>query len=102
MAARVIDGKAVAAAVRERVKVDVEAFREEFGRVPGLATVLVGKDPASEIYVASKRRTTEEVGMRSIHHGRERGDPEEREPDAAVMVHLRSVGPLPQGNVNVS
>src|SRR4051794_11061059 len=68
MAARVIDGKAVAAAVRERVKVDVAAYVEEAGRVPGLATVLVGDDPASEIYVRNKRRTTEEVGMRSIHH----------------------------------
>jgi len=73
MAARVIDGKAVAAAVRERVKVDVAAFREEFGRVPGLATVLVGEDPASEIYVRMKREQSEQVGMRSIHH----------EPDAA-------------------
>ena len=69
MAARVIDGKAVSAAVRERVKVDVAAYEEETGRVPGLATVLVGDDPASEIYVRNKRRTTEEVGMRSIHHG---------------------------------
>jgi methylenetetrahydrofolate dehydrogenase (NADP+) / methenyltetrahydrofolate cyclohydrolase len=69
VAARVIDGKAVAAAVRERVKVDVAAYKEEAGRTPGLATVLVGDDPASEIYVSNKRRTTEEVGMRSIHHG---------------------------------
>lgn len=74
MPARVIDGKAVAAAVRERVKVDVDAYREEHGRAPGLATVLVGDDPASEIYVRNKRRTTEEMGMRSIHHG----------PDAAI------------------
>lgn len=73
MAARVIDGKAVAAAVRERVKVDVAAYEQEAGRVPGLATVLVGDDPASEIYVSNKRRTTEEVGMRSIHHGLEAG-----------------------------
>ena len=71
MAARSIDGKAVAAAVRERVKVDVAAYEEETGRTPGLATVLVGDDPASEIYVRNKRRTTEEVGMRSIHHGTE-------------------------------
>jgi methylenetetrahydrofolate dehydrogenase (NADP+) / methenyltetrahydrofolate cyclohydrolase len=69
VSARVIDGKAVAAAVRERVKVDVAAYQAEAGRVPGLATVLVGDDPASEIYVRNKRRTTEEVGMRSIHHG---------------------------------
>ena len=68
MAARVIDGKAVAAAVRERVKVDVAAYEAETGRVPGLATVLVGEDPASEVYVGMKRRACEEVGMRSIHH----------------------------------
>ena len=68
MAARVIDGKAVAATVRERVKVDVAAYKEETGRTPGLATVLVGEDPASQVYVGMKRRNTEEVGMRSIHH----------------------------------
>jgi methylenetetrahydrofolate dehydrogenase (NADP+)/methenyltetrahydrofolate cyclohydrolase len=69
MAARKIDGKAVAAAVRERIRVDVAAFAEERGRPPGLATVLVGDDPASEVYVRNKRRTSEEIGMRSIHHG---------------------------------
>jgi methylenetetrahydrofolate dehydrogenase (NADP+)/methenyltetrahydrofolate cyclohydrolase len=68
VAARVIDGKAVAATVRERVKVDVAAYKEEAGRTPGLATVLVGEDPASQVYVGMKRRNTEEVGMRSIHH----------------------------------
>jgi methylenetetrahydrofolate dehydrogenase (NADP+)/methenyltetrahydrofolate cyclohydrolase len=68
LAARVIDGKAVAAAVRERVKVDVAAYQQEAGRVPGLATVLVGEDPASQVYVGMKRRNTEDVGMRSIHH----------------------------------
>ncbi|MGN6216218.1 MAG: bifunctional methylenetetrahydrofolate dehydrogenase/methenyltetrahydrofolate cyclohydrolase FolD [Solirubrobacterales bacterium] len=77
MAARVIDGKAVAAAVRERVKVDLAAFEQETGRVPGLATVLVGDDPASEVYVRNKRRTTEEMGMRSIHHGPDAGIKEE-------------------------
>jgi methylenetetrahydrofolate dehydrogenase (NADP+) / methenyltetrahydrofolate cyclohydrolase len=73
MAARVIDGKAVAAAVRERVKVDVAAYEQEAGRVAALATVLVGDDPASEIYVRNKRRTCEEVGMHSVHHGIEAG-----------------------------
>jgi methylenetetrahydrofolate dehydrogenase (NADP+) / methenyltetrahydrofolate cyclohydrolase len=74
VSARVIDGKAVAAAVRERVKVDVAAYKEETGRTPGLATVLIGEDPASQVYVGMKRRNTEEVGMRSIHH----------EPDASI------------------
>ena len=69
MAARIIDGKAVAAAVRERVRVDVAAYEAEAGRVPTLATVIVGDDPASEIYVRNKHKACEEVGMRSVHHG---------------------------------
>ncbi|MEX2106746.1 MAG: bifunctional methylenetetrahydrofolate dehydrogenase/methenyltetrahydrofolate cyclohydrolase FolD [Solirubrobacterales bacterium] len=69
MAARVIDGKAVAAAVRERVRGEVAAYEAEAGRVPTLATVIVGDDPASEIYVRNKHHACEEVGMRSVHHG---------------------------------
>ena len=68
MAARPIDGKAIAAAVRDRVREDVAAYESESGRVPTLATVLVGEDPASEIYVRNKHRACEEVGMRSVHH----------------------------------
>jgi methylenetetrahydrofolate dehydrogenase (NADP+)/methenyltetrahydrofolate cyclohydrolase len=69
MSAVVIDGKAVAAKVRERVAAEVrELAAADEGRVPGLATVLVGDDPASEVYVANKRKGTEEVGMRSINH----------------------------------
>jgi methylenetetrahydrofolate dehydrogenase (NADP+)/methenyltetrahydrofolate cyclohydrolase len=67
MAARVIDGKAVAAAVKERVKVDLAAYEEESGRRPGLATVLVGEDPASEVYVGMKIKACAEVGIESIH-----------------------------------
>jgi methylenetetrahydrofolate dehydrogenase (NADP+) / methenyltetrahydrofolate cyclohydrolase len=68
MAATVIDGKAVAASVRERIKGEVEELIPELGRPPGLATVLVGDDPASAIYVRNKRRASEEAGIRSIHH----------------------------------
>jgi methylenetetrahydrofolate dehydrogenase (NADP+) / methenyltetrahydrofolate cyclohydrolase len=68
MPARVIDGKAVAAAVKERVKVDAAAFAEEFGRPPALATVLVGEDPASQVYIGGKRKASGEVGIRSVHH----------------------------------
>jgi methylenetetrahydrofolate dehydrogenase (NADP+)/methenyltetrahydrofolate cyclohydrolase len=69
MSATVIDGKAVAAAVRERVADGVrELAAANDGRAPGLATVLASDDEASAIYVSSKRRLTEEVGMRSIHH----------------------------------
>ena len=70
MSARVIDGKAVAEEVRERVALGVSEFAaERDGTVPGLATVLVGDDPASHVYVGNKRKQTEQVGMRSIHHG---------------------------------
>jgi methylenetetrahydrofolate dehydrogenase (NADP+)/methenyltetrahydrofolate cyclohydrolase len=70
MTATIIDGKAVAAEVRAGVADGVREFADAHGRkVPGLATVLVGEDPASQIYVGNKRRQTEEVGMRSIHHG---------------------------------
>jgi methylenetetrahydrofolate dehydrogenase (NADP+)/methenyltetrahydrofolate cyclohydrolase len=69
MSARVIDGKAIGAAVRERVRVEVAAYAEESGRTPVLATVLVGEDPASQIYIRNKRKGCEEAGMRSVHHG---------------------------------
>ncbi len=69
MAARLIDGKAVAAEVREGVAADVRRFdAANDGRAPGLATVLVGDDPASQVYVGNKRERSEEVGIRSIHH----------------------------------
>jgi len=76
--ARVIDGKAVAAEVRSRVAGEVEEFAAAHdGRVPGLATVLVGDDPASHVYVGNKRKQTEEVGMRSIHHGLDASIPQD-------------------------
>jgi methylenetetrahydrofolate dehydrogenase (NADP+) / methenyltetrahydrofolate cyclohydrolase len=67
MAADVIDGKAVAAAVRERVAREVDELRER-GVVPGLATVLVGDDPASAVYVRMKREDCAQVGIESFHH----------------------------------
>jgi methylenetetrahydrofolate dehydrogenase (NADP+) / methenyltetrahydrofolate cyclohydrolase len=68
MTARVIDGKALAARVRAQVADDVAAFAAEHGRPPGLATVLVGEDPASAIYVGGKQKATAEVGMRGFDH----------------------------------
>lgn len=65
----IIDGKKVAADVRARIAEEVARFSARAGRVPTLATVLVGADPASEIYVANKHRACEAAGMRSIHHG---------------------------------
>ncbi len=69
MSARIIDGKAIAAEVRERVRSEVAELVAGGGHAPGLATVLVGDDPGSEIYVANKHKACEEAGMRSIHHG---------------------------------
>lgn len=70
MSARIIDGKAVAGEVRERVRSEVAEYADAHdGRTPGLATVLVGDDPASEIYVRNKHKACEEAGMRSLHHG---------------------------------
>ena len=63
----IIDGKAVAARVRERVKAEVERLRQG-GTTPALATVLVGDDPASKVYVAGKHKACEEIGIRSVGH----------------------------------
>jgi methylenetetrahydrofolate dehydrogenase (NADP+)/methenyltetrahydrofolate cyclohydrolase len=63
VSASIIDGKAIAARVRADVAEQVEAFRERTKRVPGLATVLVGEDPASAVYVSGKQRACAEVGM---------------------------------------
>jgi methylenetetrahydrofolate dehydrogenase (NADP+) / methenyltetrahydrofolate cyclohydrolase len=68
VAATVIDGKAVAASVRERVRGEVEELSAELGRPPGLATVLVGDDPASAIYVRRKHEAAEEAGIRNFDH----------------------------------
>ena len=68
MPAQIIDGKAIAARVRAEVAEGVAAFRQEFdGDVPGLATVLVGDDPASAVYVANKQKACKEVGMQTFH-----------------------------------
>jgi methylenetetrahydrofolate dehydrogenase (NADP+)/methenyltetrahydrofolate cyclohydrolase len=64
--AQIIDGKAIAARVRADVKSNVDRMREADGTVPALATVLVGDDEASKIYVRGKHRAAEEVGIRSI------------------------------------
>jgi methylenetetrahydrofolate dehydrogenase (NADP+) / methenyltetrahydrofolate cyclohydrolase len=66
--ARLIDGRAVAARVRAEVAEEVRAFQAEHGRVPGLATVLVGDDPASAVYVNSKHKSSAEVGIESFRH----------------------------------
>jgi methylenetetrahydrofolate dehydrogenase (NADP+)/methenyltetrahydrofolate cyclohydrolase len=66
--AKIIDGSAVAARVREHVRSEVTEVAERTGVSPGLATVLVGDDPASKLYVQRKRAASEEVGIVSFHH----------------------------------
>ncbi len=68
MSAKVIDGKAFAANVREKVAGHVTRLKEENGITPGLAVVLVGEDPASQVYVRMKGKQTIEVGMNSYEH----------------------------------
>lgn len=63
MAARIIDGHGFAAGLRARVAAGAEALRAQIGRAPGLAVVLVGEDPASQVYVGAKGKATREAGM---------------------------------------
>ena len=68
MSAQIIDGKAFAAKVRGQVAEHVTRIKEENGITPGLAVVLVGEDPASQVYVRSKGKQTVEAGMNSYEH----------------------------------
>jgi methylenetetrahydrofolate dehydrogenase (NADP+)/methenyltetrahydrofolate cyclohydrolase len=67
-AASIIDGKAVGARVRAEVAQEVEAFVAEHGRPPGLATILVGDDPASAVYVNGKQKACAEAGIQGFDH----------------------------------
>ena len=82
MSASVIDGKAFAERLRERVADAVPAFVEAVGRAPGLAVVLIGEDPASQVYVRSKGKATTAAGMASFEH---------RLPDTASQSELVSL-----------
>ena len=68
MTAKIIDGKIIAADLRAAVKAEVQRLRTAHGIVPGLAVVLIGDEPASQSYVASKSRAVAEVGMRPFDH----------------------------------
>ncbi|HOG52737.1 MAG TPA: bifunctional methylenetetrahydrofolate dehydrogenase/methenyltetrahydrofolate cyclohydrolase FolD [Bacillota bacterium] len=82
MSAIVIDGKAVASEIREGLKLEVEAFKKEFGRQPGLAVVIVGEDPASRTYVNNKKKGCAELGMYSEEHSL---------PDTATQAELEEL-----------
>ena len=68
MTARIIDGKAIASELRARVAGEVARLRRESGITPGLAVVLVGSDPASQVYVRSKGKIAAELGMTNFDH----------------------------------
>ena len=68
MTAQIIDGKAFAATLRGKVATQVAILKADHGIKPGLAVVLVGEDPASQVYVRSKGKQTAEVGMNSFEH----------------------------------
>ena len=91
MAATLIDGRAIAQQVRDQVAADVAAFTAETGVTPGLATVLVGDDPASAVYVANKRRACVAAGIADLH----RHLPADVE-QTQLVAHLQELNADPQ------
>ncbi len=94
MSATIIDGKAVSARVRAEVAEDVAQFREETGIVPGLATILVGEDPASAIYVANKRKACGEAGIADLH---QHLDPDVSQDEVAAIIEECNENPEVSG-----
>ena len=94
MAANIIDGKAFAATVREKVAGHVTRLKEEHDITPGLAVVLVGEDPASQVYVRSKGKQTVEVGMNSFEH---KLDAETSEADLLALIDTLNNDPTVHG-----
>jgi methylenetetrahydrofolate dehydrogenase (NADP+)/methenyltetrahydrofolate cyclohydrolase len=92
--ASIIDGKAVAQAVRDEVRAGVERFRATYGTAPGLATVLVGSDPASATYVRSKRKACQECGITSLAHELPAGV---SEAELLALVHSLNAQPEAHG-----
>lgn len=86
MSAIVIDGKAYAATLKERVAAEVARMKVEHGITPGLATVLVGNDPASEVYIRSKGKNASALGFNSFHRTMPADTPE-----SDVLVHVREL-----------
>jgi len=94
MSATIIDGKAFAATVREKVAGHVTRLKEENGITPGLAVVLLGEDPASQVYVRSKGKQTVEVGMASFEHKLEA---DTSEPDLLALIEQLNSDPAVHG-----
>ena len=68
MTAKILDGKAISQSLKAKVRTATDALAAAGGRRPGLAVVLIGADPASEVYVRNKRRSCEETGIVSVAH----------------------------------
>ncbi|MEO1949486.1 bifunctional methylenetetrahydrofolate dehydrogenase/methenyltetrahydrofolate cyclohydrolase [Thioclava sediminum] len=94
MTATIIDGKAFAASVREKVAEHVTRLQEEHGITPGLAVVLVGEDPASQVYVRNKGKQTLEAGMNSYEH---KLPAETSEADLLALVEKLNADPAVHG-----
>ncbi|MDQ7262034.1 bifunctional methylenetetrahydrofolate dehydrogenase/methenyltetrahydrofolate cyclohydrolase FolD [Paracoccus sp. PS-1] len=94
MNAKIIDGKTFAATVRDRVAGTVERLKAEAGITPGLAVMLVGEDPASEVYVRSKGKATLEAGMNSWEH---RLDADTSEADLLALIERLNNDPEVHG-----
>jgi methylenetetrahydrofolate dehydrogenase (NADP+) / methenyltetrahydrofolate cyclohydrolase len=94
MTATVIDGKAFAAKVRAQVAAHVARLKEENGITPGLAVVLVGEDPASQVYVRNKGVQTHEAGMNSFEH---KLSADTSEPDLLALIATLNADPAVHG-----
>jgi len=94
MTADIIDGKAFAATVRAQVAEHVARLKEKHGITPGLAVVLVGEDPASEVYVRNKGKSTVEVGMNSFEH---KLDADTSEADLLALIDKLNKDPAVHG-----
>jgi methylenetetrahydrofolate dehydrogenase (NADP+)/methenyltetrahydrofolate cyclohydrolase len=94
MTARVIDGKLIAGQVRQRVASEVAQLVDMHGFKPGLAVVLVGSDPASQVYVRSKAKQTRETGMASFEHSL---PADVAEADLLALIHGLNADPVVHG-----
>lgn len=94
MTADVIDGKAFAAGIKQKVAQQVAILKEKYNLVPGLAVVLVGEDPASQIYVRNKNKSTKDAGMKSFECRR---DDKVSEADLLAIVHKLNADPEVHG-----
>jgi methylenetetrahydrofolate dehydrogenase (NADP+)/methenyltetrahydrofolate cyclohydrolase len=76
MAAKIIDGKQVAAQIRAELQKEIDELKNKHGVTPGLAVILVGENPASQVYVRSKNKTAHEIGIYSEQHNLDAATPE--------------------------